>query len=82
MFGRWQVHCQMLGFVLVWHTQIQILYVYVLSLWEQGGRCCCHVQCVLLYIIFVMKRYSLDEKERKMLVSLLIIPGKCQQPKN
>lgn len=30
MFGKLQVYCQTLGSVVVWHTQLQILCVYVL----------------------------------------------------
>lgn len=37
--------------------------------------CCCHS-------IFLMKRCSLVEKERKMIMSLLTIPGTYQQPRN
>lgn len=37
--------------------------------------CCC-------YSIFLMERCSLEENKSKMLMSLLTIPGICQQPRN
>lgn len=27
--------------------RFSFLCVYVLSLWKQEGRCCCHIQCML-----------------------------------